>query len=383
MNFEFFMPTHIIFGPGKAKEIGSYVKSLGKKALIVTGKTSAKKMGYTDMVIDSLKKVGIDAIVFNEVEQDPSIITVDRGAKKAKENKVDFVVGLGGGSPMDAAKGIAFGAKNPGSIADYMEGKEGVKALPIVLITTTAGTGSEANSTAVLTNPDTKIKKSFKTPNIFPTYSIVDPKLMTTLPKDITSSTGIDVFFHAFEAYIGKNSQPITDILALEAIKLVISNLPKAYEDGKNLKYREKMAWANTLAGMAINLSGTCGIHGLGQTIGGLYDIAHGKSLSAVSLAFMEFAAPEVPDKFSEVASLFKVDIKGLASSDVAREFINVFENFLDSLNLPKNLSVFGIKKEDVDMLAEITIKTRKSSLMSSPKTPTFKQVREMFLNSI
>lgn len=377
------MPTHIVFGSGKVKEVGSYVKTLGKIALVVTGKTSAKKMGYTDMVIDSLKKFGVESIVFNEVEQDPSTITIDRGAEIARENNVDVVIGLGGGSAMDAAKGIAFGAENEGSITDYMEGKKGIEALPIVLITTTAGTGSEANNTAVFTNSDTKIKKSFRSLDLFPEYSIVDPELMLTLPKDVTASTGIDVFFHAFEAYIGKKSQPMTEIVALEAIRLVKQNLLKVCEDGSNLKCREKMAWANTLAGMAINLSGTCGIHALGQTIGGLYDIAHGRSLSAVACSFMRFSAPEIPDKISRVAEIFGIETKKSSKEKVAKDFIKTFENLLKELNLPRDITTFGVKKHDVDMLAEITLRTRKSSIMSSPKTPTFDQIREMFFNSL
>lgn len=377
------MPTHIVFGSGKVKEVGSYVKTLGKIALVVTGKTSAKKMGYTDMVIDSLKKFGVESIVFNEVEQEPSTITIDRGAEIARENNVDVVIGLGGGSAMDAAKGIAFGAENEGSITDYMEGKKGIEALPIVLITTTAGTGSEANNTAVFTNSDTKIKKSFRSLDLFPEYSIVDPELMLTLPKDVTASTGIDVFFHAFEAYIGKKSQPMTEIVALEAIRLVKQNLLKVCEDGSNLECREKMAWANTLAGMAINLSGTCGIHALGQTIGGLYDIAHGRSLSAVACSFMRFSAPEIPDKISRVAEIFGIETKKSSKEKVAKDFIKTFENLLKELNLPRDITTFGVKKHDVDMLAEITLRTRKSSIMSSPKTPTFDQIREMFFNSL
>lgn len=369
------MPAHIVFGSGKVKEVGSYVKTLGKIALVVTGKTSAKKMGYTDMVIDSLKKFGVESIVFNEVEQDPSTITIDRGGKIARENNVDVVIGLGGGSAMDAAKGIAFGAENEGSITDYMEGKKGIEALPIVLITTTAGTGSEANNTAVFTNSDTKIKKSFRSLDLFPEYSIVDPELMLTLPKDVTASTGIDVFFHAFEAYIGKKSQPMTEIVALEAIRLVKQNLLKVCEDGSNLECREKMAWANTLAGMAINLSGTCGIHALGQTIGGLYDIAHGRSLSAVACSFMRFSAPEIPDKISRVAEIFGIETKKSSKEKVAKDFIKTFENLLKELNLPRDITTFGVKKHDVDMLAEITLRTRKSSIMSSPKTPDRKSV--------
>lgn len=377
------MPTEILFGRGKIKEIGVRVKELGKTAMIVTGKTSAEKLGYTEKVKQLLEKEGVESVVFDQVEQDPKVFTVNQGAKIARENQVDVIIGLGGGSAMDAAKAIALGAVNPGDIGEYLYGKPCHKALPIALITTTAGTGSEANPFSVLTISGKNLKKSLKNPILFAKFSIVDPELMLSIPKRVTASTGIDVFFHAFEAYIGENCQPMTEVLALESIKLVANNLVMAYEEGDNIVYREKMAWASTLAGMAINMSGTCGIHGLGQTIGGAYNIAHGESLTSVALAFMRQNASKALEKFEKVAKLFGISSKEISSQEVVEEFISEFERLLDRLHLPKNISEFGIGKKDIEKLAHITWDTRKGSLESSPNNPNFEEVKAMYLESL
>ncbi|HHW01746.1 MAG TPA: iron-containing alcohol dehydrogenase [Thermoanaerobacterales bacterium] len=383
MNFEFFMPTRLIFGPGKVKEVGVNAKALGKKALIVTGKSSAKKAGYLDVVAKSLEQEKIDWVLFDEVEPNPLTTTVERGAKLARDTGADFVVGLGGGSAMDTAKGIAFATLNEGPLADYIAGKRGGDALPIVLITTTAGTGSEANNYAVFTNPETKVKKSLKSPGTYARFSIIDPELMLTVPKKVTASTGIDVFFHAMEAYVGKRSQPFTDALALEAIRLVAENLKGACEHGDDIQYRERMAWANTLAGVAINLSGTCGIHGMGHPLSGIYDVPHGESLSAVSLAFMRFNIPEAPGKFAKVAEALGVDVRGLTLLEAAEKSVQALKDLMDSIEVPQKISAFGITEKDIDALAEHTCKWMTHNLEASPRVPAIDDVKKMYRESL
>lgn len=383
MNFEFFMPTRLVFGPGKVKEVGTYVKFIGKKALIVTGRSSAKKTGHLDMVTKSLEQEGIEWLAFDEVEPNPFTTTVERGANLARENHVDVVIGLGGGSAMDTAKGIAFMALNEGHVADYIAGKQGGDVLPIVLITTTAGTGSEANNYAVFTNPETKVKKSLKSPKTYARVSIIDPELMLTVPKKVTASTGIDVFFHAMEAYVGRRSQPFTDALALEAIRLVAESLKGAYEHGEDIQYRERMAWANTLAGVAINLSGTCGIHGMGHPLSGIYDVPHGESLAAVSLAFMRFNIFEAPGKFAKVAEALGVDVRGLTLSEAAEKSIEALRDLMDRVGLPKKISAFGITEKDIDTLAEHAYTKMTHNLEASPRVPTLDDVKRMYMESL
>jgi len=283
---------------------------------------------------------------------------------------------------MDAAKGIAFMALNEGSIVDYMEGKPGGDVLPIMLIPTTAGTGSEANNNMVLTNPVTTVKRSFKTSKTYAKISIVDPELTVTVPKRITAYTGIDVFFHAMEAFVGKRNQPISDVLALEAIRLVFQNLLGAYEDGQDLKYREPMAWASTLAGMAINHAGTCGIHGMGHSLSGVFNIAHGESLSAVCLAFMRYNIPAAPDRFAKVAEAMDMDITGLSVNKAAEKALEGLEQLLDKLHLPKSISELGIDRKHAGMLAEHAFKSSARSFKASPREYDLDDVKRLFRES-
>ncbi len=383
MDFSYYMPAHLIFGRGKAKETGAYVKSLGNKALIVTGRSSAKKAGFLDLVTKSLEKEGIDWVLFDEIEPNPLTTTIDKGVKLARENKVDFVIGLGGGSPMDSAKAIAFGVKQEGSIADYLGAQPAGEALPIALITTTAGTGSEANKNAVLTNPETYAKKALSAPSTYPKISIIDPELMLTVPKKVTASTGIDVFFHCMESYLSKRSHPLSEPLSLEGMRLVVENLKGAYDDGRNIEYRERMAWANTIAGIAINLAGNCGIHALGHPISAYYDIPHGETLASVSLAFLRFSIPEAAEKLAKVARILGVKGEGMSDIEVAEKGIEAFETFLKSLDLPIRISAFGIGEEDIEKLAQNAYNNSFHNFKSSPREMTLDDARKLYIESL
>jgi alcohol dehydrogenase len=383
MDFGFFMPAQLVFGRGKAKEVGSYVKPLGDKTLIVTGKSSAKKSGYLDLVTNSLEKENINWVLFDEVEPNPLTTTIDRGISFARENKVDVVIGLGGGSAMDTAKAIAFGVKQQDSIANYFGVQSSTEALPIVLITTTAGTGSEADNCAVMTNPDTQVKKGLTAPGNYAKISIIDPELMLTVPKRVTASTGIDVFYHALESYISRRSNPISEILSLKAMRLVADNLKGAYDHGQEIEYREHMAWANTIAGMAINLTGVCGIHSLGQAIGGIYDIPHGETLAPVSLSYIRFCIPEVPEKLAIVAEILGVETKGLSTLEAAEKSVEALEKFLESVNLPTKISTFGIKDEDIEELAQNAYNHLGYNFEFGPGKVTLDDIRRMFKDQL
>ncbi|NLZ52126.1 MAG: iron-containing alcohol dehydrogenase [Thermoanaerobacteraceae bacterium] len=383
MDFSYFMPSQLIFGRGKAKDAGSYVKSLGRKALIITGKSSAKKTGHLALVTKSLEKEGIDWLLFDEIEPNPLTTTIDKGISFARENKVDVVIGLGGGSAMDSAKCIAFGVNKEDSISNYFGAQPAGEVLPIVLITTTAGTGSEANNFAVMTNPKTHVKRALSSPNTYPTISIIDPELMLTVPQKVTASTGIDVFFHSMESYLSKKSHPLSRPLSLEGMRLVAENLKGAYEHGNNIEYRERMAWANTIAGIAINLAGNCGIHALGHPLSAYYDLPHGETLAAVSLAFMKFSIPEASEKLTEVAKILGVRTEGLSRFEAAERGIEAFKAFLESMNLPTNISELGITEDSIEELAQNAYKNSSHNFKASPREMTLDDARNIYKESL
>lgn len=219
MDFSYYLPVHLIFGRGKINQVGIQTARYGKKAFLVTGKSSARS-GLLDAVQKYLEAAGVEAVVFDEVTPNPLTTTAIEAVKIIKEQHCDVVIGLGGGSVLDAAKGMAFLAGNHGSIDDYIFGKEpDGEALPIILVPTTCGTGSEGNSFAVFTNPQTKDKKSLPHTQLIAKASIIDSTLMETMPKNILSSVGLDAFCNNMEGYLSKNAQPITDLMGADGMK--------------------------------------------------------------------------------------------------------------------------------------------------------------------
>ncbi|MHC4643542.1 MAG: iron-containing alcohol dehydrogenase, partial [Planctomycetota bacterium] len=228
LDFSYFMPTRIIFGCGKLNELKTTPYLPGKKALIVIGASGAmRKHGYLDKVIGYLKENSVESVVFDKIVPNPVSEHVEEGANVAKENGCDFVLGLGGGSTLDSSKSIALMAVNPGKYWDYINGGSGCgktppsPALPVVAITTTAGTGTEADPWTVITKTDTNEKIGYGNDSTFPVLSIVDPELMVSVPPKMTAYTGMDAFFHSVESYLATINQPTSDHLALEAIGLI------------------------------------------------------------------------------------------------------------------------------------------------------------------
>lgn len=284
MNFNYNLPVNILFGRGRINDVGKEVSKYGKKVLIVTGKNSTKKTGLLDKTIDLLKDSKIEYEVFDRVEQNPLITTIYSGVEIIKSTGCDCVLGLGGGSIMDAAKSIAFSYKNPGDLNDYIFGiRQGEEALPIILVPTTSGTGSEGNCFAVLTNSETKDKKSIKKNSMYAKASIIDPELMVTMPKHIIASVGFDALAHNMEAYLSNGRNPLADVQAIYGIELISENLIKVYNDVNDLEAWEKITLASTIGGMTIGTAGTALPHGMEHPVSGLRDVMHGKGLAALT----------------------------------------------------------------------------------------------------
>ena len=253
--FNFYMPTKVLFGPGKLSKLHTE-KLPGKKALIVTSNgTSVKKYGYLDRVEKELELAGVEYVVFNEIRPNPTDKNVMDGAKIAKENDCDFVLALGGGSVMDCSKCIALMMTNPGDSWDYSLSVSGGKkaapfdAAPIVCITTSAGTASEVDLASVISKDEVNEKTGIFFPSMFPTLSIVDSDLMMSVPPKFTAYQGMDAFFHASETVVNKNVHPMAEMFALKTIEFVSKYLPRAVSDGSDKEARAYMALANTFAG--------------------------------------------------------------------------------------------------------------------------------------
>lgn len=376
IDFSYFLPVNIIFGFGKVNEVGNISKKYGKKALIVTGRHSAKKSGLYDKVNDCLKCAGLDTLCFDKVSQNPLTTTAAEGATFAKENECDLVVAIGGGSIMDCAKAIAFLSLNDGDINDYIfNKKQGDTALPLILIPTTCGTGSEGNCFAVLTNPETNDKKSLRCNAIVAKASIVDPECMMTMPKHVLPSVGFDAFCHLLEAYTARNSQPFTDALCLYGISLISENLVSVYNDISDKEGWEKITLASTIGGMVINSAGVTLAHAMEHPVSGLIDIAHGKGLAALTPAVIESSYKGNRYKFSKIARI----LGGITAEDCAPKI----RTMLKKLDLNITLSDLGVKNEDIPWLAENCMKVSNANIKNNPIVFNKEEIAKIYERSM
>jgi alcohol dehydrogenase len=362
LNFNYYMPTRILFGCGKLIELGTTLFLPGKKALVVIGASGAmRKQGYLDRVIGHLKENGAEAVVYDKIQPNPLVEHVEEGTQAARENKCDFVLGLGGGSTIDSAKSIAVMTVNPGGYWDYLAGGSGggktpgQGALPIVAIPTTAGTGTEADPWTVITKSDTCEKIGWGNAFTFPKLSIVDPELMVSVPPDQTAYTGMDAFFHSVETYLATVNQPTSDYLALEAVGLITKYLPIAVHDGGNLEARTKLAWASTEAGICESLSCCISHHSMEHALSACFpEVPHGAGLTMLSVAYFGYLAERNPERFPDLARAMGERIDGLAEKDQAMAFITGLRKLIRSIGLgERKLSDFGVRRTDLRRLAE------------------------------
>ncbi|AGK54128.1 iron-containing alcohol dehydrogenase [Bacillus sp. 1NLA3E] len=361
MNFNYFIPTKLLFGPGKLNEL-AHETLPGKKALIVisAGK-SVKENGYIDRLTSILESKEIEYFIFDKILPNPVKKHVMEGAQCAKEEKCDFVIGLGGGSSIDSAKSIAVMAKNPGDYWDYISGGTGKalpvqnSPLPIVAITTTAGTGTEADPWTVITKEETNEKIGFGNQYTFPVLSVVDPELMLTVPEKLTAYQGFDALFHALEGYIANIATPISDAFALKSIELVAKYLPTCVKDGNNLNARTQVALANTLSGFVESTSSCTSEHSMEHALSAHHpELPHGAGLIMLSEAYFTFFATKSPEKFVNMARAMGVNVDSLPEDERAMSFVNALIELQEACGVRNlKMSDFGIKKEEIPMLAE------------------------------
>ena len=360
MEFSYFLPVNIQFGWNKVDNVADFAVPYGKKALIVTGRTSAKRSGLYDRVVAKLDAAHIEHVLFDQVDANPLTTTALDGAALAKSESCDMVIAIGGGSIMDCAKGIAFMAVNDGDINDYIfNRKTSDNALPLIVIPTTCGTGSEGNGFGVLTNPETGDKKSLRCNAIVPKVSIVDPAVMGTMPPHVLASVGFDALCHNIEAYTSKTAQPFTDALAHYAVTLLAQYLVplykhvKAIANGQEPVLNEKQlikAWesvtlASTIGGMVINTAGVTLGHGMEHPASGLKDITHGVGLAVIEPVVVEYTWSANPEKFNALSRIF--------NHGDGSELGEALRLIVHDLDLTTNLTELGFTKKDIPWLVD------------------------------
>ncbi|MDR1785570.1 MAG: iron-containing alcohol dehydrogenase [Spirochaetaceae bacterium] len=355
-DFNYFAPTEIVFGCGRVKETGALASRFGKKALLVTVPEFPAIAPLYKRVKESLAAAGIEVCHYDGVIPNPTTEVVTAGTKLARSFGADLVIGLGGGSSMDTAKAIAVEATHPGTAWDYLHYTAGPteKTLPIIAIGTTAGTGSQTTPCSVITNTAKKDKSAIWHKNIFPKIAVVDPELTVSMPAPVTAQTGFDAFCHNFEAYIAVNSNPLVEIMAVEAIKIIAEYLPRAYNNGTDLEARSRMAWADTLGGLTNASAGVTLPHGLGMQIGGhCPQVTHGQALAVQYPEFTRFTWRSAVKKFAVMGRIFNPALNGTSDEEAAEKSCEAVDRFLKKIGLWIDLKSLRVTKEDIREIAD------------------------------
>jgi len=344
-NWNFYMPTRIRFGWGSFQEIRQIVDELkGKRIFLVTGSTFAKKHGLLDKLSNYMK--GLTLVVFAEIEENPSIETVDRGAEQCRENQCDLIISLGGGSGLDAGKAIAMLQRNPGSIREYLDQERicQTKGLPTITIPTTSGTGSEVTPFSVITHKAKKAKPAIAPPQNFPDFALVDPELTMSVPFKVAVSTGLDALCQAVEGFWSTQANPITRSLAFQAIQLAMENLESTCLK-KDQESVVNMALASHLTGVEMSNIGNTSIHPLSYPITLDYGVAHGFACAIFLPAVIRFNAQAIENRFRDLLRILNLPS--------AEAFADEVDSLMEKLKAPRRLSEVGVKVEAIPEIAK------------------------------
>ena len=382
MTSTFFIPAVNIMGNGCLDEAMTAIRNYGfRKALIVTD-VGLVKAGVAALIAEKLAQQDVESVIFDGAKPNPSIANVESGLALLQRSACDCVISLGGGSPHDCAKGIALCATNGGKIADYEGVDRSLKPqLPLIAINTTAGTASEMTRFCIITDESRHVKMAIVDRNVTPLLSVNDPALMVGMPKGLTAATGMDALTHAIEAYVSTAATPITDTCALKAIELISLNLRQAVGDGSDMNARENMAYAQFLAGMAFNNASLGFVHAMAHQLGGFYDLPHGVCNALLLPHVQEYNAKVVPHRLKDIAKAMGVDVANMTDEQGAAAAITAIKALSVAVNIPENLTLLGVKAEDIPTLAENALKD--ACGFTNPKQATHEEICQIFTNAL
>ena len=349
-----FSPNKVLFGIGASREIGKEAKALGGTKVLIVTDPGVVNSGLVASLRTNLEEAGMKVFLFDRVEPEPSASLVDESAQLAKENGVDVVIGVGGGSSLDIAKGASLLASNPGNVLDY-SGMDLIpkRGLPKILVPTTAGTGSEVTRVFVLIDKRDNMKKVVFSNYSIPELALVDPMLTISMPSKVTADTGMDALVHAIETYVSMNATPFSDLLASRAIELIAKYLPMAFAKGENIEARYHMSLASLLAGMAFASGGLGAVHALAYPLGTEYHLPHGRTNAIMLPHVMEFNSIGNRSRYALIAEMMgKREVPIDLKAGVAKAVEAVIQ-LLDDIQIPYHLKDYGIPKEAIPKLVE------------------------------
>jgi alcohol dehydrogenase class IV len=361
----------ILFGPGAVEKIGVEAQLLKAKKVLIITDTGVIQAGLLGNIEKSLQAVGLPFVIFDGVEPDPRIEVVEKSVDKAKKEGIDLIIGFGGGSSLDIAKVTSIMITNTGKIDSFF-GIDLVPnpGVPLILIPTTAGTGSEVTPIAILSDTKEKLKKGIVSPTLFPEVAILDPKLTIGLPPSVTAFTGMDALTHAIESYYSINATDLSDLLAFRAMELLSKNLRMAYAHGENLGARSCVLEGSLLAGIAFANAGVGAVHAFAYPLGGEFHLAHGLTNTLMLPYVMRYNILGCPHKFAQMAKAFGERVEGISELVGAEIAVRYVEHLSDDLRVPRRLRDVGIPEDAIPRLAEAAMKVTRL-LANNPRKVT------------
>jgi alcohol dehydrogenase class IV len=369
--FTFQVPSNILFESGASKKVADLAAGFGAQRILLVTDRGVRDAGLTAAAEDALKAAGRDVVLFEDVVADPPSGVIERAVSLCRDERIDLVLSIGGGSALDTAKLVAYLARSGDRLDDiYGVGLAKGERLPLLLVPTTAGTGSEVTPIAIVTTPTTE-KKGVVSPRLLPDWAILDPELTLGLPSHVTAATGIDAMVHAIEAYTSRHKKnPMSDQLARQALALLSQNIREVCRNGRNLEARSQMLLGSMLAGMAFANAPVAAVHALAYPIGAIFHVPHGLSNALVLMGVLRFNLPAAEALYAELAPIIAPEAAGLPVAEAASRFVEGLAAICRDCKVPASLAEVGVRESDLPRLAEDAMKQTRL-LVNNPRPLT------------
>ncbi len=372
MTYKFTVPPQTVIGENALDAAKEFILPLGKKALIVTGK-NVLAHGITGQLTEKLDSWGISWQIYSEILSEPTDQMIYAGVKAYRESSCDFCIGIGGGSPLDSAKAIAAMTVNSGHLSDYMGKEISGSRPPLVLIPTTAGTGSEATKFTIITDTEHEVKMLLKGEMLLPDVAVIDPEFTLSAPPGVTAATGMDALAHAVESYTSRKRNPLTDLYALSAIRRIFQYLPAAYQNGQDRTARQEMALAAYEAGICINNASVTIVHGMSRPIGALFHVPHGLSNAMLMQECFSYVMDGCPERFADIARAIGAASSQAPVREAAGQFLAKLKELCGILHIP-TLAEYGIDRSEFEARMP---KMAKDAMASGSPSNTIRDITE------
>ena len=378
----YYQPTEVLTGAGCLDELGRKTRRFGQRALLVCGRSAIRRSGVLDRSLSLLADARVAASVYDGIISEPTLDMVKEGVSLARTRRCQVIIGIGGGSAMDAAKAIAGLLPLPGTVEQYHAGRslEG-PALAFIAVPTTAGTGAEVTKNAVLVDVRNRRKHSIRDDSWMARVALADPSLTVSMPPKITASTGSDALSHAVETFVSTGHTSITDALASEAIRLLARSLLRAYEDGDDLEARSDTLYASLMAGMALASSGLGGVHGMAHPLGSHHHMPHGTVCGLLLPYVMKYNIEAATAKYARIATLMGTDTAGMTEREAANEAVSQIRALLEKLGIPRRLAPLGVSEKEFDLIIEQSLPS--GSLKRNPRQLEAEDVRNILYQAL